>query len=71
MFVADLTTDFEEKWIAFILILFVGGLLVFVLAAIAYFTVRQSLKPLVELTDNLASLRRGDYSGEGRLCRSA
>lgn len=62
VFIADLTSDFDEKWIAFISILFVGGGLVFALAALAYFTVRRSLRPLVELTDSLASLRRGNYA---------
>ncbi len=62
VFVADLTTDFEEKWIAFVSILLIGAALVVALAILAYFTVRRSLKPLAELTDNLASLRRGDYS---------
>jgi signal transduction histidine kinase len=57
-----LTTDFEEKWFAFISILLIGGGMVFTLALLSYLTVRRSLRPLVELTGSLARLRRGNYS---------
>lgn len=60
--VADLASELRESWIAFIAIFIFGGGLMVTVAVLAYFAVRRSLSPLSDLTDNLASLRRGDYS---------